>query len=92
MWPTGTRFVDFKLESIMTTLPEDIGSKEKRVTFGSLRKVAAVPAGFTVVCLWATIGLMVTAVIVACVGSGDFVYFLAAAGLAPGDSSKMPSQ
>jgi hypothetical protein len=82
MWSTGTRFVDFKLESIMTTLPDeqDAGTKEKRVTIGSLRKVAVVPAGFTVVCLWAFIGLMVTALIVACVGSVDFAYFLAAAG------------
>jgi hypothetical protein len=71
MWSTGTRFVDFKLESIMTTLPDeqDADTKENRVTIGSVRKVAAVPAGFiVVVCLWALIGLMVTALIVACVG------------------------
>jgi hypothetical protein len=66
----------------MTTFPyaQDIATKAKRVTIGSVCKVAAVPADFTVVCLWALTGLIMTALVAACVGSIDFADFLAAAG------------
>jgi hypothetical protein len=52
----------------------------KRVTIHSACKVAAVPADFAVVCLWALTGLVVTSLVVACVGSPDFAGFLAPAG------------
>jgi hypothetical protein len=64
----------------MTTLTYDTGTKAKSVTTGSVCNVAAVPADFTVVCLWALTGLMLTGLIVACVGSVDFAGFLGAAG------------
>jgi hypothetical protein len=66
----------------MTTLPyaQDIRTKAKRVTIGSVCKITVVPADFIVVCLWVLAGLMLTALVVACVGSIDFADFLAAAG------------
>jgi hypothetical protein len=66
----------------MTTLPyaQDIGTKAKRVTIVSVCKLTAVPADFIIVCLWALTGLMVTALVVACVGGVDFADFLAPAG------------
>jgi hypothetical protein len=66
----------------MTTLPyaQDTRTKATGVTIGSVCKVTTVPADFIVVCLWALTGLMVTALVVACVGSVDFADFLAAAG------------
>ena len=66
----------------MTTLPyaQDTSTNAKRVTIGSVRKVAAVSADLTVACLWALTGLMVTALVAAYVGSPDFVGLLAAAG------------
>jgi len=68
--------------NVMTTLPyaQDTSTKAKRVTIDSVRKVTAVPADFTVVCLLALTGLVVTALVAACVGSPDFVDFLAPAG------------
>jgi hypothetical protein len=68
--------------NIMTTFPyaQETAIKAKRVTIGSVCKVAAVPADFIVVCLWALTGLMLTALFAACVGSIDFADFLAAAG------------
>jgi hypothetical protein len=39
-----------------------------------------VPADFIVICLWSLTGLVVTALLGACVGSVDFVSILAAAG------------
>jgi hypothetical protein len=68
--------------NIMTTFlyAQDTATKAKRVTVDSVYKVAAVPAEFAVVCLWALAGLMLTALVVACVGSADFADFLAAAG------------
>jgi len=64
----------------MTTLPytQDTRTKAKRVTIDSVRKVTG--ADFTVVCLLALTGLVVTALVAACVGSPDFVDFLAPAG------------
>jgi hypothetical protein len=66
----------------MTTLPyaEDARTKAKRLIIGSVCKVTAVPADFTVVCLWALTGLMVTGLVVACVGTVDFADFLVVAG------------
>jgi hypothetical protein len=66
----------------MTTLPyaQDTRTNAKRVTIGSVCKVTGVPADFIVVCLWALTGLMVTTLVVACVGSLDFADFLAVAG------------
>jgi hypothetical protein len=66
----------------MTTLTyaKDTGTNARRVTIGSVCKVAEVPADFTVVWLWALTGLMLTAVAVACIGSLDFADFLGAAG------------
>jgi hypothetical protein len=58
----------------------DTCTKTNRITIGSICKVPAVPANFTVVCLWALIGLAVTALVVVWVGSVDFAGFLAAAG------------
>jgi hypothetical protein len=68
--------------NIMTTFlyAQDTGTKAKRVTIDPDCKFAVVPADFTVVCLWALAGLMLTALVVACVGSADFADFLAAAG------------
>ena len=64
----------------MTTLPyaRDTRTKAKRVTIDSVRNVTG--ANFTVVCLLALTGLVVTALVAACVGSLDFVDFLAPAG------------
>jgi hypothetical protein len=39
-----------------------------------------VPIDLIVVCLWALTGLIVTAMVAACVGSEDFAGFFAAAG------------
>jgi len=66
--------------NVMTTLPyaQDTSTKAKRVTIDSVRKVTG--ADFTVVCLLALTGLVVTALVAACVGSLDFVDFLAPAG------------
>jgi hypothetical protein len=66
----------------MTTLPHahDTGTKAKRITSVSVCKVTAVPADLTLVCLWALAGLIVTALVAACVGSVDFADLLAAAG------------
>jgi hypothetical protein len=68
--------------NIMTTFlyAQDTGATAKRVTIDSVCKVAAVPVDFAVACLWALAGLMLTALVVACVGSADFADFLAAAG------------
>jgi hypothetical protein len=68
--------------TIVTTLADTQTADvyAKRATIDSVCKVAAVPADFAVVCLWALTDLVVTALIVACVGSADFVGFLATAG------------
>jgi hypothetical protein len=67
--------------TIVTTLADTQTADvyAKRATIDSVCKVAAVPADFAVVWLWALTGLVVTPV-VACVGSADFARFLAAAG------------
>jgi hypothetical protein len=68
--------------TIVTTLADTQTADlyAKGATIGSVCKVAAVPADFAVVCLWALTGLVVTALVVACVGSAEFAGFLAAAG------------
>jgi hypothetical protein len=64
----------------VTTLAHTQTLYAKRVTIESGCQVAAVPADFAVVCLWALTGLVVTGLVVACVGSADFTDFLGAAG------------
>jgi hypothetical protein len=68
--------------NIMTPFPyaQGTGTKAKPVTIGWVGKGAAVAVDFSVVCLWALIGLIATFVLVACVGSVDFADFLVAAG------------
>jgi hypothetical protein len=66
--------------TIVPTLADTQTPYAKRVTIESGCKVAAVPADFAVVCLWALTGLVVTGLVVAGISSADFTDFLGAAG------------